>query len=328
MIPKVTVLMSVYNSEIWLSQSIESVLNQTFRDFEFLIVNDGSTDDSLTVINRYAKKDPRIRVVNKQNSGLADSLNYGIKYARGEWIARIDADDLSMPQRLEKQMVAASSEKDVALIGSGIKLIDENGVHLKTFLYPSDHNSLQKNLNSAKAFFAHSSAFYKASVVRRVGGYRGRIYRAEDHDLWLRLSEIGRVICVSEALVHIRQHKDQISHDQNGERQIIDSYVAMVSYWLRKDDQIDPVNSSPSEFEDFYCWLSDRLNTEQIFLNSRNLRVLKRLLLISKNYQKIVILLKFLSENPLFAMRWLQDRFWGSDLPKKLAVEWRTKSYE
>lgn len=92
--PEVSVLMSVYNGERWLAESIESVLNQTFTDFEFLIVNDGSTDGSGEIINRYAEQDSRIHVFDKPNTGLADSLNYGIARAKGEWIARIDADDV------------------------------------------------------------------------------------------------------------------------------------------------------------------------------------------------------------------------------------------
>ena len=131
--PSITVLMAVYNGERWLAESIQSVLEQTFTNFEFIIVNDGSNDCSLQIINQFSKKDSRIRVYNKKNSGLADSLNYGIAEARGEWIARIDADDICSLERLQKQIECVRLNTDLVLVGSGLVIIDENGIIIKHF---------------------------------------------------------------------------------------------------------------------------------------------------------------------------------------------------
>ena len=102
--PLITVLMAVYNGERWLHDSINSILDQTYTNFEFIIVNDGSTDNSPQIINKFAFNDRRITIYNKKNSGLTDSLNFGIQKAKGKWIARIDADDISSPGRLKKQL--------------------------------------------------------------------------------------------------------------------------------------------------------------------------------------------------------------------------------
>ena len=164
-VPSITVLMAVYNGERWLAESIQSVLDQTFTNFEFIIINDGSDDCSLEIINQFAKKDSRIRVYNKKNSGLTDSLNYGIAEARGEWIARIDADDICNLDRLQKQIEHVRINIDLVLVGSGLVIIDENGQQSKVHLYPARHIRLTRRLSRGSPSFAHSSAFFKLSAV-------------------------------------------------------------------------------------------------------------------------------------------------------------------
>lgn len=326
--PEITVLMSVYNGEQWLGESIESILRQTYWDFEFLIVNDGSTDSSINIIEKYAETDSRIVVVDKPNTGLADSLNIGIQMAQGIWIARIDADDISLPDRLQKQLDAVRKFDNCVLVGSGISLIDEHGLILQTYLYPSKHSSLRGRLIRLGPFFAHSSAFYHAETVRSVGCYRGSIYRAEDYDLWLRLVEVGKIACIGEPLVLVRQHSGQISHDSDGERQIVDSYVAVVSYWLRHLGVTDPVVGSEDEFDVFYRWICARLNSERVFPYFRFVNKLKEL--IGSGYPNIKFCQAALIiiRNPFFVMRWIKFRLTGSRLPFKLASQWSRQFYE
>ena len=120
-VPSITVLMAVYNGDRWLAESIQSVLGQTFTNFEFIIINDGSDDYSPQIISQFAKKDSRIHVYDKENSGLTDSLNYGIEKAQGEWIARIDADDIWRSERLQKQIECVRLNTDLVLVGSAKK---------------------------------------------------------------------------------------------------------------------------------------------------------------------------------------------------------------
>ena len=301
------------------------MLNQTFTDFEFLIVNDGITDESGEIISWYAEQDSLIRVFDKRNTGLADSLNYGVAYAKGEWIARIDADDLCMPDRLQRQMEVAQSDEDIVLIGTGIILIDDKSTPLKTYRYPQKHEALLRSLTSGGAFFAHSSALYSTKSVRDVGGYRARVLRAEDHDLWLRLSEKGRLFCVEAPLVQIRKHSDQISHDENGDRQLVDSYVAMVSYWLRRAGQVDPVSASPEEFEAFHVWVRERLKDQGVFLKAALVVEIKRALGRSRSLLKPLVLSRYFLMHPLLVTRWISERFIGLNFPKKLATVWASQ---
>ena len=125
--PEVSVLMSCYNASRWLHEAIDSVLTQTFENFEFVLVDDGSTDDTWNIIQSYRDRDERIVPISKKNTGLPDSLNVGIAKARGAWIARLDADDVCEPTRLEEQVKFVSKHPEVVLLGTGCVEIDEQG---------------------------------------------------------------------------------------------------------------------------------------------------------------------------------------------------------
>ena len=242
MSPAISVLMSVYNGEKFLKESINSILNQTFSNFEFIIVNDGSDDSSLDLINDFKKLDTRIKIVNKLRTGLSNSLNHGIKVARGEWIARIDADDFCKTARLEIQYKAATSCFECVLVGSNLVEINEKNKTLKTFYYPREHYKLKKNLITFQKFFAHSCFFFKSRSVKKIGGYSESFEQSGDLDLSLRLSEVGKIICVREPLIYIRKHKNQMSNEENGIKQFVESRAAVISYCLRQKKLEDPAD--------------------------------------------------------------------------------------
>lgn len=321
----ISVLMSVYNGERWLNESIRSVLTQTFFDFEFIIVNDGSTDKSLEIIKSFAICDVRIVIIDKPNTGLADSLNRGIAQARGDWIARIDADDVCEPSRLQKQFDLANTAPDVVLIGTGLIEIDESGRPGKTYFFSAEHENLILSLMRIRSFFAHSSAFYKTEVVRLAGSYRPRIKRGQDFDLWLRLSEKGKLACVSEPLIKCRKHADQISHEESGQRQVVDSRVALISYWLRRKGKIDPVGtaSSDNEFNRFREWVTLKLTLNNIFSYYKFLENIRQEIRINQKTLSSRLRIVFLvSARPLFVFRYVRERLVGEHLAKRLANEW------
>jgi len=323
----VTVLMSVYNGERWLRESIESVLEQTFTDFEFIIVNDGSQDLSLDIINNHAAKDRRIQVISKPNTGLADSLNAGIGQAKGEWIARLDADDLCEPNRLGVQYVLANSKKEFVLIGSGLTEIDDNGQPTKVFKYPPNNHDLVKRLITIKGFFAHSSAFIRTNTLKAVGGYRPRIKRAQDYDLWLRLSEAGELGCIDEPLARIRSHTDQISHEEGGRRQQIDSRVALVGYLLRQRGLVDPVapESTDSEFAEFWQFVERGVAQDQLVEFRRFTSELKARR-DTATLGSVLSALAFAVGSPHFVLRHLREAFMGENLAMRLADGWIRKT--
>ena len=277
----ITVLMSVYNGERFLKESISSILNQSFTEFEFIIVNDGSTDNSKNIIREFSLMDKRIHIVNKQNTGLTSSLNKGIEIAKGEWIARIDDDDICDLKRLEIQYSYAISKKSAVLIGSDYITIDDKGSQLKIYKYPSNHNKLKKLLVKKRKKFPHSSFFIESKSIKKINGYNERIKRSQDYDLCLRLSELGQIANIKKPLVQIRRHKNQVSHEDNGMRQILDGTVAFVSYLLRQKGLEDPTSKKSSDdlFKEFYNFIKkdtsfNKFCTYQLFLKELKFSIL------------------------------------------------------
>ena len=323
----ISVLLSCYNGARWLDEAINSVLTQTFGDFEFIIVDDGSTDSSPEIINRYAGQDTRIVVIAKSNTGLADSLNVGIQHARGEWIARLDADDICEPERLELQLTKARENPSLVFIGSGLLEIDASGKPIKTYRYLSSHALLVKNLYSARKFPPHSSAFYRTDIVRSIGGYRVRIRRSQDCDLWLRLSEVGQLTALDEPLVRIRKHSDQISHEESGRRQIIDSRVAITSYWLRRHGFPDPVAADDEVFKAFRAWVENRLDHEQLFEFFDYIeRIKTNIAVLYKSPSALLAATKHIVSKPWFLLKLLRVRLCGDMIPQRLSREWMRKA--
>lgn len=196
--PKVTVLMSVYDGEKYLREAIESILNQTFKDFEFLIINDGSTDSSRDIILSY--NDPRIRLVdNEKNIGLTRSLNKGLRLAKGEYIARMDADDVSLPERLKKEGKLLGDHKDTGLVGSSVFLMNEDGKILGTKKVSTKNSEIKQNLLKGNPFW-HGSVMFRRECIEEVGGYREVFEAAQDYDLWLRISEKYNMANIEEPL--------------------------------------------------------------------------------------------------------------------------------
>ncbi len=187
-VPSITVLMTVYNAGRFLDASIESILGQTYRDFEFLIVDDASTDGSVTVAETWAGKDARIRVIrNAANKGQTPCLNQGLALARGKWIARQDADDLSDSERFEKQIAAVTKNPSLALLGTNGRIIDENDRQVGLLDAPLSHESIAWTAPFLNPFM-HTSVLFRTDVIREeLGGYDGSYRIAQDYDLWTRV---------------------------------------------------------------------------------------------------------------------------------------------
>lgn len=321
-IPKISVLMSCFNAEHWLNEAIESVLNQTYTNFEFIIVDDGSTDDTLQIVQNYAKQDKRIVVVTKPNTGLTDSLNVGMQRAKGKWIARLDSDDECEPTRFEKQLEYIEKSKNIVLVLAESITIDETGKYQKICKYPTEHSDLVRCLEKNLQFPPHSSAFFKLETVQKIGGYRKRIKRSQDRDLWLRLSEQGQLKCLKEPLVKIRKHKGQISCEYR-KIQIIDSRIAGTSYWLRSLGYVDPVEADDLTFSTFKLWLVRQLEETGLFefnLCRQQLARIKKEDNVSWVI-KLVRIILFLVKNPAFVM-FLIFQFKKAYSTSNLARKW------
>ena len=199
--PTVSVIMSVYNGERYLQKAVASILHQTFEDFEFIIINDGSTDESREILESY--DDDRIVLLQQKHTGLTKSLRAGFSLARGDYVARIDADDLAKPERLEKQLKFLRKHPKVMLVGSNCYNIDENGRVLSITDLPVDEVQIKWNLLFYNCL-RHSTVMFRRKEVDNLGGYNTAIPYAQDYDLWMRIAGTYSVANLKEPLVYLR----------------------------------------------------------------------------------------------------------------------------
>jgi glycosyltransferase involved in cell wall biosynthesis len=205
--------MPVYHADKYLRESIESILNQTFGDFEFIIVCDEPSEITKQILDEYAKKDRRIQIYYQQRQGLIVSLNRGISLAHGEYIARMDADDISLPQRFEKQILFLDSNPSIGVVGTYIKNISDDGSGLiPTNVLPTNPNVLRYFL----LFFnpvAHPSVMMRRKIFGKFGLYNTDALFAEDYDFWSRIASDVDFSNIPEVLLKYRVHKTSISSE-------------------------------------------------------------------------------------------------------------------
>jgi len=260
--PFVTVLMSCFNASGFLRESVESILGQTFADFEFIIIDDGSTDNTISVIEMYAAEDKRILGIYKEHTGLTDSLNVGLARARGQWIARIDADDMALPDRLADQLDFVRVHRDISLVGGGCVEIGEGGNFIKRHNYPAASAELIDRLEKMIPIFPHSSIFFNREFVSGLGGYNARFTRAQDTDLYFRIGENGRLACGHKPVLKLRRHSETISNEDEGRPQVIMGLAAIICHFLRKNNLPDPSRMDEWAWQAFIGWIERRLGQE------------------------------------------------------------------
>jgi glycosyltransferase involved in cell wall biosynthesis len=206
--PRVTVLMSVYNGERHLARSIRSILDQSFTDFELLIIDDGSSDLSRSIVESFA--DHRIKLVSRENRGLTVSLNEGLALARGEYVARQDADDFSLPGRLEEEVALLDRRQDVALVGTNYTIIDDDDRRLATtsvFTHPDDLAVAEIVSNQ----YGHGSVMFRKTVVDQLGGYDRSVGHVEDYDLFVRIGRVARLANIGRPLYVWRRRSEGVT---------------------------------------------------------------------------------------------------------------------
>ncbi len=237
----VSVVMVTRNVERFLPKAIESVLNQTFRNLEFIIVDFGSTDKSKDIVASYAAKDIRISFREIPACGLAAARNVGCSLTTGQYIAIQDADDVSLPNRLMAEVEFGQNHPEVGLIGSWIQRIDENGKCLETVNdIPTKDRVIRQELKKWNPFWQPTILIRKEAFVQ-VGGYREALPNSEDYDLWLRISERYKCANLEQVLVNYRIHPRQLSFCKRKE-QILCSLAARASVSLRQEGKMDPLD--------------------------------------------------------------------------------------
>ncbi|HMS66220.1 MAG TPA: glycosyltransferase family 2 protein [Ignavibacteria bacterium] len=205
--PKVSVITTVYNCEKYIARSVESILNQTYRDFEFIIVNDGSIDNTSLIVRELSLADNRIVFIdNKENKGRVPSLNKALEIAKGKYLAIQDADDYSMPERLEKQITFLENNNDYVLVGSNIIVMDENEKFISQPMRPINSPEAKFNL-LFRCTFANPSIVFRKEIVDKYGlKYEDNFIHAEDYRIISKISNYGKVYNLEEMLVKYRKH--------------------------------------------------------------------------------------------------------------------------
>jgi GT2 family glycosyltransferase len=206
--PPVSVVMSVYNGNPYLREAVDSVLAQTFSDFEFIIIDDGSTDETAAILASY--DDPRIQVHHQSNRGQAAARNWGFALARGELLAGMDADDRSHPERLQKQVEFLNRHPGIGLVGTARRDMDQTGALLRLLHYPTENSRLQADLLLYNCFCG-ASVLLRRVCIERVGIYRPEMVGNEDYDLWLRVSEHFQIANLDDPLYDYRNHAQSFS---------------------------------------------------------------------------------------------------------------------
>jgi GT2 family glycosyltransferase len=209
--PKVSCLMPAYNAERYVCAAIDSVILQTLGNFELIIVNDESVDSTASILDEYARKDSRIKVIHERHGGVVSALNKGLAYCTADYVARMDADDICAPHRFAVQAEYLDAHPHCVCVGGLFMNIDETGAHHGIYRYSRNRATSLKSFPVRVALTCHPLAMLRRSVLSTVGGYRNTFPHAEDYDLFLRIAEHGTVENPEEVLLYYRTHSKSVS---------------------------------------------------------------------------------------------------------------------
>lgn len=237
-VPPISVVIAAYNVQRYVGEAVESVLTQTFSDFELVVVDDGSTDSTPAILDRYAADDSRIRIVRQRNAGMVAALNVGCGMARGPLIARLDADDVALPDRLARQVAFLCENRDHGLVGGGSIKIDRDGREIARVSYPTTDAEVRRSLASTCPF-EHSAVTMRAEAIRALGGYREAFASVADYDLWLRFSERWCLTNLEAPVVRYRIHPAQMSMSSIHSLAVF-TVAARRAHAARRGGQSDP----------------------------------------------------------------------------------------
>lgn len=248
--PKVSVIMPVYNAEKYIQEAINSILNQTFEDLEFIIINDGSIDHTEELVNKY--EDPRIRFIqNKTNLGIAKTLNRGLDLANGEYIARMDSDDISMPERLAKQVDYLEHHPEICVLGTGIECF---GACWDKYIFSKESTQLKVDLLFNNCL-AHPSVMMRSSILGKNGFYYDSAFsKIEDYDLWCRIVEHYHLASIPEVLLKYRVHPNQVTQTISQKKEL-----QLRKLKMRQMRQLN-MSLTSEGFEEYFLYCQGKLN--------------------------------------------------------------------
>jgi glycosyltransferase involved in cell wall biosynthesis len=234
--------MSVFNGQRFLTEAIDSILNQSLQDFEFVIIDDGSTDNSGQILDSYQNSDSRVAIYHQQNYGLTASLNRGCALSRGEYIARMDADDVALRDRLMRQVEFMENHPRIAVLGGAVECIDGTGKSLFRYRFPLRDDEIKIALRRGDCPLAHPAVLMRRNALASLAGYREAMVHAEDYDLWLRVADRFELANLETVLLKYRVHPNQLSI-RKWRQQALSNLAARSAAILRRNGKPDPFDS-------------------------------------------------------------------------------------
>lgn len=250
--PIVSVLLPLYNAEIYVKESITSILVQTFIDFELIVVNDGSTDSSLFIVEELAEQDPRIKIISRPNTGIVGALNDGLKLCSGKYITKMDADDLYPVDRLFKQVNWLEANSQYGAICGGLTAINEKGKFLADTTRFSESKEVTGLMLQGGAVTSFCTFMVRSEILKALGGFRTFFISSEDIDMQFRLAEACRVWCLKESMYFWRIRHDSITHNQgNKERDFFEKCAKKFQQQRINNGVDDLMSGVPISFPSF-----------------------------------------------------------------------------
>jgi glycosyltransferase involved in cell wall biosynthesis len=249
----ISVIMPAYNASDFIGEALDSILSQTFQQFEIIVVDDGSTDNTLAILRQYAQKDPRITVIQNNHGGACKARNTAIAVAKYPWIAAMDADDVSLPQRFEKQLKAAQAHPEVVVWGSYLNQINVKGDIIGTIrVGPTTVEAFNAVDRTQKAIVVtNSTAMFKREIALQAGCYDERLVAAQDTEFWDRMANYGPIVVLPEPLVSYRLHGQSISAKKFFHQRMLHDYVVernrlkAIGQSITMEDYIKQYNEKP-----------------------------------------------------------------------------------
>jgi len=233
---KVSAIVPVWNSESYLAAAIQSMLNQTFTDFEIIVLDDGSTDRSLEILHEFADLDRRVKVTACEHQGYSPLLNLGLSLAKGKYIARMDSDDICLPERFKQQVAFLDNHPDYVAVGSQIMQIDPANNPIGYVNFPLDHDAIDLSQIKGKGKINHPASMMRSDALQKINGYRPAFEPGEDFDLFLRLAEVGKLANLPDVLLQYRMHMKNVTIERKDHHQQVKQQALREAYERRKLD--------------------------------------------------------------------------------------------
>ncbi len=310
--PIISVVMSVYNGEKYLSEAIESILTQTYKSFEFIIIDDGSTDKSLEIIHHYQGQDNRIVVISRENRGLIASLNEGIKKAQGKYIVRMDADDISLPTRFEEQVKFMEDNPDIGISGSAVIRFGEN---IKTAVWRLlKTNEAIKSELLFSSTFAHPSVIMNREMIFKYDlFYDNRFLHVEDFELWTRMAKITNMANLSKPLLKYRVVDNSITREAN--KNLEERYLVHKKIFNTYLEELGIQNTDEENKLHFYIAINERIKEHEICFEELENYFNK---LITANQNKKIF--NSLEMKKVLGKKWLVNMYYRKNISKIFSI--------